>query len=123
MDDEHWSYGDDVNNYSGWYIYDSDTDSYDYYCAGDDKEALGEDLWYDADDYEISNDVVENNQSILDFDDSTYYGYYEDHADAYEQHKKEIESKKDDDDDDYDWGSDWDTGDWDAGATDWDSDW
>lgn len=125
LDDQYYNYGDNNNDYSGWYIYDSDTDSYDYYCSGDDKEALGEDLWYDADDYEINNDVVENNQSISDFNDSTYYDYYEDHVEAYDAYRQDSATYNTttDNDDDYSWGSDWDTGDWDTGATDWDSDW
>ena len=124
LDDQYYNYGDNNNNYSGWYIYDSDTDSYDYYCSEDDKEALGDDLWYDADDYEINNDVVENNQSISDFNDSTYYDYYEDHVEAYDAYRQDSATNTTtDNDDDYSWGSDWDTGDWDTGATDWDSDW
>ena len=49
LDDNHSSYGTTDN--SGWYKYNNDT--WEFFCKEDDKEILGEDLWYYDDDYQI----------------------------------------------------------------------
>lgn len=133
LDDSHSSYGNGEDN-SGWYIYNNDT--WEYYCAEDDKEALGDDLWYSDGEYYAGyniqdiyyyNDSLSTSWNPTDFEDTTWYQSYESNEAAYDQYWEDHQSSYDDDDD-YDWSSDsdwdWDSGsDWDSGGTDWDSDW
>ena len=134
LDDSHSSYGSGQDN-SGWYIY-NDNNNWEYYCAEDDKETLGDDLWYSDGEYYAGRDIkdiyyytddLSSTWNPTDFEDTTWYQSYESNEDAYDQYWKDHQSSYDDDDD-YDWSSDsdwdWDSGsDWDSGGTDWDSDW
>lgn len=133
LDDSHSSYGSGGDN-SGWYIYRDD--NWEYYCDEDDKEILGDDLWYNDGEYYAGRNIgdiyyytdsLSNTWNPTDFEDTTWYQSYESNEAAYDQYWKDHQSSYDDDDD-YDWSSDsdwdWDSGsDWDSGGTDWDSDW
>ncbi len=128
---------------SGWYTYDDG--DWDYYCDEDDKELLGEELWYDTDSYYSSYDYDSLDSDrfyyyggddwITDFSDTEFYQTYEQNeSDYYSSYSDQDDdsgySSWDDDDDDswWDWDDDsswdWDSGsDWDSGWSDWDSDW
>ena len=125
-------YGDN----SGWYTYDNG--DWNFYSTGDDKDELGEDLWYNADNYYSSTSYsglssdqkyyYEDNENWnADFSDTSYY-------ETYEQDRSDFNTSHDtssDSDSSWDWSSwdndsswDWDSGsDWDSGWSDWDSDW
>jgi len=132
LDDSHASYGSGDDN-SGWYIYRDD--SWEYYCSENDKEILGDDLWYNDGEYYAGRDIgdiyyytdsLSSTWNPTDFEDTTWYQSYESNEAAYDRYWEDQQSSYDDDD--YDWSSDsdwdWDSGsDWDSGGTDWDSDW
>lgn len=146
--DSHSSYSDNNNN-TGWYIYDDD-DGWEYYCTGDDHDTLGDELWYNGDDY-LVDDHYDNYQSYVsgniynftdeeagrwnsaamasDFADTTWYREKSESDDAYYQYWDEhSSSSSSSSSSDWDWSSDsdwdWDSSDsWDSGGTDWDSDW
>ena len=117
-------YGD--GDRSGWYKYEDDT--WSYYCDEDDKELLGEDLWYDAEEYhewEISDFDEDLGVATL-FEDTDVYHTYSDARSAY----YDANSSYGDDDDggnsnrNNDSGYDWNDNDsWDSDLGDWDSDW
>ena len=93
-------------NNGRYYYYDTD----DWYYFDDGWYILEDDDWINDNyqDYYISDDYV-NGYGADDFRTSEYYnGYYE--------------RSDDNGHDDYDWGGN-DYGDWDAGDTDWKSDW
>ena len=127
------SYGDSygTRDNTGWYRYIND--SWEYYCSYDDKEKVGDELWYNDDDYNIGSSYVtlgadgydfENYQwSFTNFENTEWYEEAEAAEKAYDKYQEEHKNDYDNDwDDDNDW--DWDSGDdWDAGGTDWDSDW
>lgn len=129
LDDSHSSYGDSDN--SGWYIYKNDT--WNYFCSENDKQALGDDLWYYGSDYYIGSnyediysftDEYSTYWNVAAFEDTSWYSAYESNNSAYQSYLDSQSSY----DDDYDWSSDddwdWDSGsDWDSGGSDWDSDW
>ena len=129
LDDVHSQYGTDN---SGWYIYKND--DWEYYCSKDDKEKLGEDLWYYDKNYTTTQssliydwdgDLSEswNTDTFKTFETTDWYKSYESNEQEYQ---KELERKEQerqdryDDDDDYDWNNDYD---WDSDDYDWDSDW
>lgn len=133
------NYGNGDN--SGWYRYDDDAESWTYYCSKDDKDVLGDELWYDPDDYIVGStytdvydfaDQNDLNWSMADFDDSVWGEEYNAAYDNYYESSKNNSSSNsdynysydydDDDDYDWDWGNDYDY-DWDSGWSDWDSDW
>ena len=132
LNDEHSSYGTTDN--TGWYLYEDD--EWSYYCETGDKEALGDELWYNCDEYWIADihddgysfhDKYETWANITDFSDTSWYAAYESNNEAYQDYL-DRPSDNYDNDNDYDWGSDsdfdWDSdSDWDSGDTDWDSDW
>lgn len=129
LDDTHSNYG---TNNSGWYIYQND--NWEYYCSEDDKDALGEELWYSDSKYSLGTDYSNMYDFVgdlagtwhpTDFEDTSWYQSYESNNNAYQN---DIEDRYDDDDDDYNWDNDddydWDNDyDWDYGGGDWDSDW
>lgn len=131
LNDSYSSYGDTDN--SGWYIFNDD--AWEYYCDEDDKEALGDDLWYSDGEYYVGrnigdiysyDDSLSTSWNPTSFEDTTWYQSYEENLSAYKEYQDSHQSSYDDDD--YDWSSDsdwdWDSGDsWDSGGTDWDSDW
>ena len=117
---------------SGWYKFVDG--NWEYYCDYNDKEAIGEDLWYKNDALRVGS-YYESVSIDYDFSDSQWYitdfestQYYKDVAtaeEAYDAHIDSIREENDDDwwdsdDDDYNWDDDYD---WDTGGTDWDSDW
>ena len=142
-DDYGSSYGD--GDLTGWYVYDDDSDKWEYYAAADDKEALGTDLWYNADSYHLYD------EDKLYWDSSFYDSeFYQDYQTSYDAYQDYWSSRSNDDnnnnnnwnwdndddnydnnydnDDDWDWGDDdydWDNDDWDwdDDGYDWDSDW
>ncbi len=100
-------------SYSDWYYFDSD--DYAWYESTDLPEELthssiAEDFYYTP--------VWNSYTQLTDFQETSYYQEYEE---ALEQEKADKDRwENDNDDHDFDWGGD-DT--WDAGDTDWDSDW
>ena len=131
LDDTYSSYGSSDN--SGWYVYNEN--GWEYYCSADDKALLGDDLYYNEDNYSLGNDYIDiysytdeysYTWNPTNFEDTDWYSNYESNIDAYDDY---VNSYDDYDydydydyDDDYDW--DWDSGsDWDSGGSDWDSDW
>ena len=120
---------------SGWYEFDQG--EWEYLGKTDVKEELGEDIWYDTDDYYASSSYSSLDSDAIyaftgqdtwnpDFSDTGYYRTYEKNLEDYEDSHKDSDNKSwfswDDDDDDSGW--DWDSGDsWDSGWSDWDSDW
>ena len=117
------------NDNSGWYVYEND--DWSYYCDEDDKEKLGDDLWYADSKYSVGNDItnIYNYDDSLstewnptNFEDTSWYKSYEENNQKYEQKLEEDRDNNDnwDNDNDYDWDDDYD---WDYGDTDWDSDW
>ena len=133
-----YRYGDGDN--SGWYLYDDDSGSWDYYCDKDDRDALGDALWYYDDDYRVGSDYdrytsgnvynftaeEQAGWSATDFSDTEWYQAAEEaeaEADAaYEEYKSQSSDSGSwwDSDSSYDWDS---SDSWDSGSTDWDSDW
>lgn len=63
LNDYHSNYGDTDN--TGWYKLNPNNE-WEYYCSEDDKEKLGDDLWYSDDEYEKGSSV----ESIYDWDDN-----------------------------------------------------
>ena len=81
-------------NYSGWYAYE---DYYwAFYCNYDDRDMLGDELWYDSDKYYTSynyeNTGLEE-QGIAPFEDSLYY---QDFLEARESWSNEYEERESD---------------------------
>ncbi len=96
---------------TGWYRYDNDKNSWEYYGSYDDKEKLG-DLYYASNDY-----INYNRSNIYDFSNTVWYS---EKADAKTARDRAVASSNASSDSR--WG--WDSGDsWDSGSTDWDSDW
>lgn len=128
LNDSHSSYG---NDNTGWYVYEND--SWSYYCDEEDKEKLGEELWYSDSEYDVGSDInniydyndsLSNTWNPSSFEDTSWYASYESNNRAYERHQEEIQNNNDNDNWDNDSDYDWDSGDdWDSGSTDWDSDW
>ena len=138
LDDGYGSYG--TGDTTGWYVYENDT--WSYYCAEDDKDKLGEDLWYNSSDYwvyDIYDDAYTYDDeysafwNVTNFEDTSWYAESEANYEAYQDWLNSPPSYSSSNDSydydyDYDWGSDsdwdWDSGsDWDSGWSDWDSDW
>lgn len=131
LNDEHSSYGTTDN--TGWYIYEDN--QWSYYCETSDKEALGDELWYNCDDYWVADihddgysfhDKYETWANITDFSDTSWYAAYESNNEAYQDYLDRPSYNDSDDDYDWDYDSDYDwdhDSDWDSGDTDWDSDW
>lgn len=129
--DNHSNYGSSDN--TGWYIYKDD--DWEYLCDYEDKEILGDDLWYNDSDYSIGKnlediyyyvDDISASWNPSNFEDTSWYQSYESNNNAYNEHIANQSSNKNDSG--WDWSSDsdwdWDSGDsWDSGGTDWDSDW
>ena len=129
-----------TENQSGWYKYTDD--GWEYYADSEDKEKLGDDLYYNPGNYTAGTTVYDFSQeagdtwNITDFSQTDWYLSAQEAQDIYNntydiEHKySSVYTSTDDDydDDDYDWDDDddwdWDTGDdWDYGGTDWDTDW
>lgn len=121
---------------SGWYTYD---DGWEYYCDADDREILGDELWYDADKYAVGHsysdyisgsayyfnqaDTWNSSYYASDFGNTTWYEEYEAATAAYNEstaNQSSSSSSSSSDDSSWDWSSS-DT--WDSGSTDWGSDW
>ena len=138
LNDEYSGYGSGSDD-SGWYIY---TDNgWAYYCGPDDKEVIGDDLWYHDGYYFAGTDYIDiysyvdeysTEWNATDFSDTEWYSEYKSDYDAWQDwvEKPSWDSGSSYDDDDYDWDYDydsdwdWDSGsDWDSGYSDWDSDW
>lgn len=133
LDDYHSGYGDTDN--TGWYKLNQNNE-WEYYCSENDKEKLGEDLWYSADEYTNGSSVesiydwddnLASEWNISSFEDTSWYKSYRDNNEAYRDYQnKHSNSSRYDNDNDWssDSNSDWDSGSsWDSGSTDWDSDW
>lgn len=143
LDDSHGSSFGTSDN-SGWYLYDSDT-GWNYYCSGDDHEALGDELWYNDDKYLLGSSydnytayVSGNVYNFTDeeaaywsaaamastFEDTTWYGEKIAADNAYDAYQEELQASKSSssssDDSSWDWSS---SDSWDSGGTDWSSDW
>ena len=125
LDDVHSKYGKDN---SGWYILNDD--GWEYYCSDDDKDVLGEELWYFNKNYttselELTYDWTDdlsdtwNQTNFKSFEDTEWYESYQSNEKAY-QEDMERQEQEDNDDKDYDWDDD---NDWDNDNRDWDSDW
>ena len=129
-----------TENQSGWYKYTDD--GWEYYADSEDKEKLGDDLYYNPGNYTAGTTVYDFSQeagdtwNITDFSQTDWYLSAQEAQDIYNntydiEHKySSVYTSTDDDNDydDYDWDDDddwdWDTGDdWDYGGTDWDTDW
>ncbi|MBQ8056723.1 MAG: hypothetical protein IJ275_00125 [Ruminococcus sp.] len=126
LDDEHSDYGSYDN--TGWYIYNTKSSEWDYYCSADDKDTIGDELWYSDSTYRAgrSYETIYAADEYLatwtpsGFEDTSWYRSYESNESAYQQHLEDSNSNSYDSDSDYDW----DSGDsWDSNDTDWDSDW
>ncbi|MBQ8860204.1 MAG: hypothetical protein IJ015_02560 [Ruminococcus sp.] len=131
INDTHSSYGNTDN--TGWYIYDTELKDWDYYCSENDKEKIGDELWYSDRSYYAgrSYDDIYHADEYLStwnpssFEDTSWHQSYESNESAYERHLEEEDNDRNggnnyDNDSDFDW----DAGDnWDSGGTNWDSDW
>ena len=125
LDDRYSEYGNTDN--TGWYIYNTDLGAWDYFCSEDDKDAVGDDLWYNESDYRAGStdggiygaDKYLTTWEPVGFESTSWYQSYESHESA---HQEELNDSNDsyDSDSDYDWDS---NDSWDSGGTDWDSDW
>ena len=125
IDDEHSDYGSTDN--TGWYVYNTNSSEWDYYCGADEKDKIGDELWYNESDYRAGSsiDSLYNGEDYVaqwnpsDFESTSWYRSYESNESAYQNHLEEDNNSYDSDSD-----YDWDSGDsWDSGGTDWDSDW
>ena len=123
LNDKYSEYGSCDN--TGWYVYNTDDSDWEYYCSAEDKSSIGEDLWYNDDDYTVGTtdggiygaDQYLTTWEPVGFETTSWYRTYEANEDAYQNH---LNDSNDSNDSDYDW----DSGDsWDSGGTDWDSDW
>lgn len=117
-----YSYGSRDN--SGWYSYNNDTDNWIYYANKDDKEKLGDDLYYYASDYYIDDVYSFSNDPnsvwyVANFNDTEWYHDYET---ARENYNKQEQDDNDswNNNDSWNWDS---NDDWNADWGDWDSDW
>ena len=123
---DNYSYSGDYN-YDGWYTYDNGY--WTYYCDDDDMYLYDKELWYDYDSYYVGdtyNEYIENNEEIMQFEDTNYYNIYL--MDKEETDRRREEDRKEREEssfwDSYDSDSSWDSSDsWDSDSTDWDSDW
>lgn len=102
----------------GWYSYDDSNDgSWSYYCSDDDKEKLGDELWYNSE-----NAVIGSQWDVYDFSTGEPWeiAVFE-NTEFYQEYRDYNNNNNNDNDNDYDWdyGGDWDA---DVGG-DWDSDW
>ena len=125
IDDKHSDYGSTDN--TGWYVYNTKSSDWDYYCGADEKDKIGDELWYNESDYRAGSsiDSLYNGEDYVaqwnptDFESTSWYHSYESNESAYQNHLEEDNNSYDSDSD-----YDWDSGDsWDSGGTDWDSDW
>lgn len=120
------------NDNTGWYVYENN--EWSYFCDADDKEKMGDDLWYSDSKYSVGQEILNVDNMYLyddnlseewrptDFKDTSWYKSYEQNEKEYEQKlEQQKEDNKWDNDNDYDWDNDNDT--WDSNDTDWDSDW
>ena len=124
LNDKYSDYGNSDN--TGWYVYNTSSSDWEYYCDADDKSAIGDDLWYNQSDYCAGTsydgmyraDEYLKTWSPTDFESTSWYRSYESNEAAYQ---RDLDSdNSNDSDSDYDW----DSGDsWDSGDTNWDSDW
>ena len=133
LDDRYGSeYG--TRDNSGWYKYNSDADSWGYYCDFEDKSKLGEDLYYHDDDYVVYDfksayDYAPNETwNATQFEDTDWYIESEKSSALHQEEVDRWHEDNDSSSSSWDWSSDsdwdWDSGsDWDSGGTDWDSDW
>lgn len=128
INDRHSSYGSSDN--TGWYIYDTGSLDWTYYCDENDREKIGDELWYSDSSYYAGSsydDIYSADEYLAtwnpsSFEDTSWYNSYEANESAYQRHLDD----RSDDNDSYDSDSDydWDSGDsWDSNDTDWDSDW
>ena len=125
LDDRYSEYGSCDN--TGWYIYNTDLGAWDYFCSEDDKSAMGDDLWYNDDDYKAGTtdggiyaaDEYLSTWSPEGFESTSWHHNAESHEDAHQDHLNDSNDSNDSDSD-YDWDS---NDSWDSGDTDWDSDW
>ena len=62
---------------SGWYKYNYDWDGWDSYCDENDKEALGDELWYNDQKYVIEKEMARNfiNDEYSNADDTNIYWF------------------------------------------------
>lgn len=130
LNDYYGSYYND--GHSGWYTYNDDTSQWEYYCGGDDKSFLGDDMWYSADTYAYDGTSTWDDKYYSwdgnSFEDTDWYQS----AETYEQQYDDTHQTSSYDSDSsssssWDWSSDsdysWDSGSsWDSGGS-WDSDW
>ena len=125
IDDDHSDYG--SNDNTGWYVYNTNSSEWDYYCGADEKDKIGDELWYNESDYRAGSsiDSLYNGEDYVvkwnptDFESTSWYRSYESNENSYQNHLEEDNNSYDSDSD-----YDWDSGDsWDSGGTDWDSDW
>ena len=107
------------NRHNGYYRHNDST----YYFQG------GDWYWFDDDILDwLPYDGVEDEDIWFDnyyYGDSYDFGNYEYDFNNSDYYDADMYYSNDDDDDDWSWGSDndWDWGGWDAGDTDWGSDW
>ena len=126
LDDKHGgSYGTSTNR-TGWYVYNDNTENWDYYCSYDDKESLGQDLWYNTDAYELTD--WSKATWTTSFYDTEFYHDYETANDSYYEYQSQKSNDNNNDNDNNNWDNDndwdWDDNDdWDNNDMDWDSDW
>ncbi len=126
INDTHSSYGNTDN--TGWYIYDTDSEDWAYYCDENDKDKIGEELWYSDSSYYAGNsydDIYRADEYLAiwnptSFEDTSWHHSYENNESAYESDLDDRNDINYDNDSDWDWDS---NGGWDSGDTNWDSDW
>ena len=126
------------NNDDGWYRFKNN--EWSYYSWDLDHDALGDELWYDYDEYYVGESLSDYksgeiynyygdetwivNDDVFDFEDTEYYvkeNYdYRPSYDSSDSYRDDSDYWSDNDND-YDWDSGSDS--WDSGSTDWDSDW
>lgn len=131
LNDYYGSYYDD--GHSGWYTYDNDTSQWEYYCDGDDKSFLGDDMWYSAGTYAYDGTSTWDDKYYSwdgnSFEDTDWYQSAETYKQQYNDTYQVSYDSDSDSSSSWDWSSDsdysWDSGSsWDSDwGSDWDSDW
>ncbi|MBO6158776.1 MAG: hypothetical protein J6P72_05865 [Firmicutes bacterium] len=129
-----------TENQTGWYKYVDG--AWEFFADSEDKEKLGDDLYYDPEPYQAGYTVYDFSEkagdswNITDFSETDWYlsaeeaeGIYNStydiehkYSSVYADPDNDYDDYDDywDDDDDWDWDTDYD---WDFGDTDWDTDW
>lgn len=133
MDDD-WGLYYGNGDTSGWYYYDYDYDDWNYVSRYDNKSAVEEELWYDADSYYAgsSSNSVEYDygglyEGFQEFETTDWYQQMQQAEQAHAEEKASREESNSNSDNSWFSSNDdytWDSGDsWSSDSTDWSSDW